>query len=224
MLSIKRAWQKYVSPVYLTWHKAQSNRHLTDNNLIPFQKPLFNKTLKTGQSLGCELEGSPFLEAGVKGLIPFTPLMKPPPGMKDQEWLRHCVEVADAVEQDSVSKADYLTDLAILGGLIFAYSTVRQIIMEAIMQESSVIQHFLQQGREQGIERGTRESLIEGILENLEFRFKTHDLQIVAARLERIDAVQRLKELRREALHAVSFEAFQRTLGLSGDTNGNDAP
>ena len=78
------------------------------------------------------------------------------------------------------------------------------------MQESSVIQHFLQQGIEQGIERGTRESLIEGILENLEFRFKVHDLHIVAARLERIDAVQRLRELRREA--TVSFEAFQRTL------------
>ena len=174
----------------------------------------------------CELEGSPFLEAGVKGLIPFTPLMKPPPGIKGEDWLRRCVEVADAVEQDSVSKADYLTDLAILGGLIFEYSTVREIIMEAIMQESSVIQHFLQQGREQGIEqgieRGTRESLIEGILENLEFRFQTHDLQIVAATLERIDAVQRLKELRREALQAVNFEDFQRTLGLSRDTNGND--
>ena len=152
----------------------------------------------------------------MKGLIPFTPLMKPPSCMKGEDWLRHCVEAAEAVEQDSVSKADYLTDLAILGGLIFEYSTVREIIMEAIMQESSVIQHFLQQGIEQGreqgieqgieqgreqgieqgIERGTRESLIEGILENLEFRFKTHDLQIVAARLERIDAVQRLKALR----------------------------
>ena len=31
------------------------------------------------------------------------------------------------------------------------------------MHESSVIQHFLQQGIEQGIERGTRESLIEGM-------------------------------------------------------------
>ena len=56
-----------------------------------------------------ELEGSPFLEAGVKGLIPFTPLMKPPPGIKGEEWLRRCVEVADTVEQDSVAKADYLT-------------------------------------------------------------------------------------------------------------------
>ena len=38
------------------------------------------------------------------------------------------------------------------------------------MHESSVIQHFLQQGIEQGIEQGARESLIEGILENLEVR------------------------------------------------------
>ena len=40
-------------------------------------------------------------------------------------------------------------------------------------------------------------------------RIKTHGLQIVAATLERIDAVQRLKELRREALQTVSFEDFQ---------------
>ena len=59
------------------------------------------------------------------------------------------------------------------------------------MQESSVIQHFLQkgieQGIEQGIERGTRESLIEGILENLEVRFNASNLQAVASTLEYVD-------------------------------------
>ncbi len=84
------------------------------------------------------------------------------------------------------------------------------------MQESSVIQHFLQQG--------TRESLIEGILENLEVRFDARDLQTVASALERIDAVQRLRRLRREALQTPSLAAFEQTLGLTEDVDDNGSP
>ncbi len=160
----------------------------------------------------CELEGSPFLEAGVKGLIPFTPLMKPPPDMKGEEWLRRCVEVADAVEQDSVSKADYLTDLAILGGLIFEYSTVREIIMEAIMQESSVIQHFLQQGIEQGIEQGARQMSVESTLTILAERFPDADITTVKLILEAIEDLERLKQLNLAASIAESFLVFRDRL------------
>ncbi len=160
----------------------------------------------------CELEGSPFLEAGVKGLIPFTPLMKPPPGIKGEEWLRQCVEVADAVDQDSVSKADYLTDLAILGGLIFEYSIVREIIMEAIMQESSVIQHFLQQGIEQGIEQGARQMSVESTLTILAERFPDADITTVKRILEAIEDLERLKQLNLTASVAESFLAFRDRL------------
>ncbi len=76
------------------------------------------------------------------------------------------------------------------------------------MQESSVIQHFLQQG----IDQGVRESLIEGILENLEVRFHAHNLQEVKTALERIETLQRLRQLRRTSLQAQSLEAFQQTL------------
>lgn len=164
----------------------------------------------------CELAGSPFLEAGVKGLIPFTPLMKPPPGIKGEEWLRQCVEVADAVEQDSVSKADYLTDLAILGGLIFEYATVREIIMEAIMQESSVIQHFLQQGIEQGIEQGiqqgARQMSIESTLTILAGRFPDADITTVKPILEAIEDLDRLKQLNLTASIAENFLVFRDRL------------
>lgn len=91
------------------------------------------------------------------------------------------------------------------------------------MHESSVIQHFLQQGIEQGFERGTRESLIEGILENLEVRFHSSNLQAVEAVLERIEALQHLRQLRRESLQTPSLEAFWQTLGLTAGTNGNDS-
>ena len=173
----------------------------------------------------CELEGSPFLEAGVKGLIPFTPLMKPPAGVGDETWLQRCFEAANAVYEDPVSKADYLTDVAILSGLVFDYETIRDILMEATMYESSVIQHFLQQGIEQGvqqgIEQGTRASLIEGILENLEVRFHAPNLGTVASVLADIEDMERLKALRRESVQTSSLLAFQRVLGLTVETNGN---
>ena len=63
------------------------------------------------------LEGSPFLEGQiVKGLIPFTPLMRRPEDIEPEEWIRQCVAAADSVPQDDIAKADYLADLAILGG------------------------------------------------------------------------------------------------------------
>ena len=40
--------------------------------------------------------------------------MKPPAGVRSENWLQRCVEVAESLPQDTVSKADYLTDLAIL--------------------------------------------------------------------------------------------------------------
>ncbi len=185
-----------------------------------------------------DIEGSHFLDSGVKGLIPFTPLMRPSADASSGDaWLRRCVSVAESVYVESASKGEYLTDLAILSGLIFEYSSIRETIMEAIMQESSVIQHFLQQGiergleqgiergreegLEQGIERGARESLIEGILEILELRFNDSALSQVASALRRIQSLLRLKALRREALQTASLAAFQEALDTNRDTNGN---
>ena len=87
------------------------------------------------------------------------------------------------------------------------------------MHESSVIQHFLQQG----IEQGTRESLIEGILENLEVRFHATNLQAVEAVLGQIEALQRLRQLRRTSLQAPSLDAFQQVLNLNGGTDETDS-
>lgn len=106
------------------------------------------------------------------------------------------------------STADYLTDLAILGGLIFEYSTVREIIMEAIMQESSVIQHFLQQG----IEQGARQMSIESTLTILAERFPDADITRVKPILEAIEDLDRLKQLNLTASIAESFLAFRDRL------------
>lgn len=162
----------------------------------------------------CELEGQAILDAKLKGVIPFAPLMKPPAGVDDEAWLSRCVAAAEAVPQDASESADYLGCMGVLSGLKFDWDTIHQFISEATMYESSVVQHFLQQG----IEQGTRESIIEGILEALDVRFDAAGVgQNLQPTLESIEELQRLKTLRREAFHARSLEAFVQTLAANGN-------
>lgn len=165
----------------------------------------------------CKLEGQAVLNAKLKGLIPFAPLMKPPLAMDSGAWLRECVQVADTVPMDARDKPDYLSNLAILGGLIFNYQTIREIISEEPMYESSVIQHFTQQGIQQGIQQGVREGTIEGILEVLEIRFHASSVQTLKPMLEGIEELQQLKTLRREALRVPSLDEFRRVLASNGN-------
>ena len=78
--------------------------------------------------------------------------------------------------------------------------------------QSEVVQYFKELGIEQGIEQGARESIIEGILESLEFRFSAEGVEALKSILESIETLQRLKELRREALGADSLEMFRQML------------
>ena len=80
------------------------------------------------------------------------------------------------------------------------------------MQESSVIQHFTQQGIEQGIGQGMRKATIDAILEVLEEQFQSKDVQTLKPELEKIEELQYLKQLLREAARANSLEEFKQTL------------
>ena len=72
------------------------------------------------------------------GLLPFAPLMQPPAGVDAEAWLRQCVNEAQQVPMDEALKASYLADLAILSGLVYKSETIRTIIAEETMYESSI--------------------------------------------------------------------------------------
>ena len=57
-----------------------------------------------------------------------------------------------------------LADLAILDGLVYGSQTIREVISEVIVQESSIIQYFT----EKGIEQGQKLHAVEAILTTLE--------------------------------------------------------
>lgn len=174
--------------------------------------PGYEITIKYKVIRLCEIEGQDILDARLKGLIPFTPLMKPPAEMGSKEWLRHCVEVAETLPMDAADKPNYLASLAILCNVIFNFHDIREIIPEEILMQSEVVQYFKELGIEQGIEQGARESIIEGILESLEFRFSAEGVEALKSILESIETLQRLKELRRGALGADSLEMFRQML------------
>ena len=158
-----------------------------------------------------ELDGQHILDTGPSGLLPFAPLMQPPTGMDDEAWLRQCVNRAQAVPMAEPLKESYIADLAILSGLVYNLETIRTIIAEETMYESSVVQHFaeqIKQGIEQGIEQGT----VEALLDVLEIRFGLAASDPLADRIGAIDDVQRLKQLHRAAIQVPSLEAFSSLL------------
>ena len=155
-----------------------------------------------------EIDGQHILDAGSAGLLPFAPLMQPPAGVDDEAWLRQCVNRAQAVPMDEALKASYLVDLAILSGLVYKSETIRTIIAEETMYESSIVQYFT----EKGIEQGSRERAVEDLLDVLEIRFAVGAADPLAARIRSIENLQRLKQLFRSAIQAPSLEDFRRLL------------
>ena len=163
-----------------------------------------------------EIEGQRVLDAGHSGLIPFTPLMKPPEEMTSDAWLHQCIHTARTRPIARSSRADYLAGMVALSELVYESETISDIIFkEGIMdliRESSLIQRFTQQSREEGREEGIEQGLRESILDVLKIRFDLRETDPLSARIAAIDDLQRLKQLHRAAVQVVSLEAFQHLL------------
>ena len=167
-----------------------------------------------------EIEGQRILEAGHSGLIPFTPLMKPPEGMASDAWLRQCIHTAQTRRIERTRKSNYLAGMAVLSELVYAPETVSEIIIKEglmdLIRESSLIQYFKQEGREegfeQGIEQGGRKRAIEDILDVLEIRFDLPASHPLSARISAIEDLQRLKQLHRAAIQVSNLDDFGRML------------
>ena len=157
-----------------------------------------------------EIDGEAILDTKPAGLIPFTPLMKRPMGVNEEEWLRRCVQTADSIE--APNKPAYLGSLAVLSNLIYDPETISNIILEETMNQPSIIEYWAGEARQQGIRESTRED----ILEALEIRLQSDTAQIFKPVIEEIDDLQRLKRLHRAAVLAENVEDFRRALETNG--------
>ena len=124
--------------------------------------------------------------------------------------------MGDLIPLDEPDKPDYLSNLAILGGLIFDYQTIGEIISEETMHESSVIQHFTELGIEQGIEQGERIGVLGSLLDVLESRFQASEVHTLKPTLENIEEIQHLRALLREAVRVSNLDEFERILASNG--------
>ena len=164
-----------------------------------------------------QLPGQAVLDSGLAGLLPFAPLMQPPAAQAEAAWLEQCVAKAWDVPLARSVKADVLTGLTLLSGLVYNPQTITAIVSKEhlmdLMRESPFAQYLTQQAREegieQGIEQGERKHAIESLLEVVELRFGADAAESLAAPIRALDEVPRLNQLLRTAIQASSFEEFR---------------
>jgi len=166
-----------------------------------------------------EIEGQTILDAQTPGLLPFTPLMKPPDDMPLDRWVQQCIEATINVPVDSPTKGTLLYGLSLFGELVHNPSLFEQ-IPEAIMQESPFWQRqrdkFMAQGIEQGIEQGVKQGAKEATCRNLltvlSTKFHREAVRALTPALENIDDLQRLEQLLLIAVNVKSLEDFTEVL------------
>ena len=159
-----------------------------------------------------EIDGEEILQAQQPGLMPFTPLLKPPIGMSSIEWTTHCVEATKSLTIDTDVKNNILVELWVMSGLRHERQDLLTLISEDIVNNSSVYQMIIEQGIEQGKELGAKASTIESILNLLDQRFKMSTAPVLTPLLEPIDDLQQLRQLFHEALEVEHLENFIHTL------------
>ena len=155
-----------------------------------------------------ELEGEGFLDTASLGLLPFTPLMKPPAGVSTEAWIERCIETTRTADVDKETQATLLFALSLFGSLAHPPEFFQERILEEIMQESPFYERVMQRG----IEQGARETTIENTLSVLTARFPDADIKFLKSMLEAIADLDHLKQLHLNASLAPNFRAFRHEL------------
>ena len=145
-----------------------------------------------------DMDGQAVLDAQPTGLLPFTPLMKPPVSVDADEWLHRCIQTADTV--DMPNKLDTLGVMAVLGNLIYDKEHILDIVRRLTMHEAPIVQYF------------AAAVCRKHILKVLELRLHPEATRDFQSTLEAIDDAQGLDELLSAAVLADTLEDFQNAL------------
>ncbi len=151
-----------------------------------------------------EVDGEAILQAKQPGLMPFTPLMRPKPGMSNIEWTTHCVEVTKELSIDTKAKNNLLVELWVMSGLRHQRQDLLETLSEDIVKDSTVYQMI--------IERGRHLEAIENITDLLDRRLGVSTAEVLTPLLEPIDDLQTLKQLFHQAIEVEHLEDFIQTI------------
>ncbi|WP_297055462.1 hypothetical protein [Thermosulfurimonas sp.] len=162
-----------------------------------------------------ELEAREVLERGPECLFPFVPLMKGGESLFEEAEKR--IYEGNYSREE---KADLLTGMAILGGLISEEIPVkllerrRDLMIESAAYEiikKEGYEEGMRQGIQQGIQRGLLEEAREMVLEALEERFGLLPRSIIS-RIKSIEEREILRTLLRLAIRVKDLEEFKSHL------------
>ncbi len=225
---IGRAIEHHGLPIYSNVIYLRPNAGRRDLGYYVQERPGYQIAIQYRVIRLIEIEGERVLESGRSGLIPFTPLMKPPEGMASDAWLQQCIYTARTRPIARSYRADYLAGMVALSELVYDFETISAIIFKEgimdILRESSLFQSLTQQsreeareegfeqGREEGVEQGERKSTLEDILEVLEIQFDMPESHPLSVRIAAIDDLQRLKQLHRAAIQVSDLDEFKRRI------------
>ena len=151
-----------------------------------------------------EIEGQAILEMQAPGLLPFTPLMKPPVGMDLEQWVQECIDVTRAAPVDQQTQADLLYGIYLFGSVVTDAVLFERLIPEELMRESK--------GYQRQRERIIRENTIENTLALLSDQFQPETVSALTPALRNINDLQKLKQLLRAAARVQNIEAFAQML------------
>ena len=151
-----------------------------------------------------EIEGQEILELQAPGLLPFTPLMRPPAGMDLERWVQTCVDATRAAPVDQRKQADLLYGIYLFGGIVYDSELFGRLVPEELMRESKTYQYLC--------EKILKENTIENTLALLADQFQAEAVNALAPALQRVNDLQKLKQLHLAAAKVPNIEAFEQML------------
>ncbi len=184
-----------------------------------------------------DIEGVSVLETQEPALLPFTPLMKPPAGMDEEQWLHECVTATAAAPVTDEILADLMALLGVFGSAAYSQEKINRFIRRDLVQNSTYFQSLFAEEREefmaeankrvaealeqaaqareqaaQAREQGERRGIIDGLMALLGSRFDATAVQVLRPTFENVKELERLKQLLPAAGQAPNLEAFLQNL------------
>ncbi len=151
-----------------------------------------------------EIEGQSVLEMQAPGILPLTPLMKPPAGMGLEHWVQECVNTTMAAPVDQETQGDLLYATSLFGCVVHNSELYVRLIPEELMRESKFYQHQM--------EKAARETTLKNTLTVLNRKFPAEAVNALTPEMQNIDDLQRLEQLLIAAAEARNLDTFTQML------------
>ncbi|MXY27176.1 hypothetical protein F4Y59_03300, partial [Candidatus Poribacteria bacterium] len=144
----------YELPVYSNVLYLHPRAGRNDKGYYADKGPGYEYTLRYKVIRLIEIEGQSVLEMQAPGLLPFTPLMKPPERIEPNRWLEKCIDVTASASVDQSTRDTLLAALGIFGELVYEPQLIKKLLPEGIMQKSPLLQLYIQEAEQEALKRG----------------------------------------------------------------------